>query len=210
MHKLTRPAAPSCLRKYSYKKHHWKDVSSKDKGDIWCQLDHMQGKRCAYCEAAIITTKEDSTSHIEHFQQRARTRKETFAWDNLFGSCNRQDSCGKHKDEQQYQPTDLIKPDIEDPEQLLIFVPDGSVHPKAGLSDIDRRRASETIRIFNLNGSLQEIRKFEVIGYVQTAEEIAEIAAEYGPEEWLPLLQEELDKVQGLPFETAIRHILFQ
>ncbi len=208
MHKLTRPAAPSCLRKYSYKKHQWKDVNSEDKSEIWYQLDQMQSKRCAYCESAIVTTQKGSTSHIEHFQQRARARKETFTWDNFFGSCNRQDSCGKHKDEQQYQPADLIKPDIEDPEQLLVFAPDGSVHPKADLSDADKHRADETIRIFNLNGSLQEIRKFEVIGYVQTAEYIAEIAAEYGPEEWQPLLQEELEKIQDLPFETAIRHIL--
>ncbi len=213
MHKLTRPIPPACLSRYDYRTHKWGEVNEADKGEIWLKLDEMQGKRCAYCEAAIVTTKVGSTSHIEHFEQRSRARPKTYLWSNLFGSCNRKDSCGKHKDEQTYTPADLIKPDIEDPEALLVFIPDGTVHPKVGLSPADKQRAQETIRIFNLNGSLAEIRKRELIGYIQTAEslvELSEMAAEFedGLETYQTELANELAAIQGLPFETAIRHTL--
>lgn len=213
MYKLSRPISPSCLRKFSYQRHQWKDVTSDDKGEIWLKLDEMQGKRCAYCEAAIVTSREGSTAHIEHFEQRRLTvaPQKTFLWSNLFGSCNRQDSCGKHKDDQQYRPQDLLKPDIEDPEQFLIFVADGTVQPKAGLSQADKQRATETIRVFNLNGSLTAIREREVQGYIQTTESLLEfLEFEDGLEVYEAELQKELDAVFGYPFETAIRHTLCQ
>lgn len=215
MHKLTRPIPPGCLSRYDYRTHTWGDVTESDKGEIWIKLDEMQVKRCAYCEAHIVTTKVGSTSHIEHFEQRKPTAspEKTYLWSNLFGSCNRRDSCGKHKDEQTYRPADLIKPDIEDPEAFLVFVPDGTVHPKKGLSPADKHRAQETIRIFNLSGSLAEIRKKELIGYKQTAEQLAELlelAAEFedGLKTYQTELANELAAIRGLPFETAIRHTL--
>jgi hypothetical protein len=47
-----------------------------------------------------------------------------------------------------------------------------------------------------------------VSGYIQTAETFAEIAKEYDEKEWLPLLQEEIQKISHLPFATAIKHVL--
>lgn len=213
MHKLTRPIPPACLSRYDYRTQKWVEVTEADRGDIWLKLDEMQGKRCAYCEAHIVTTKAGSTAHIEHFEQRSRARPKTYLWSNLFGSCKRQDSCGKHKDKQTYRPADLIKPDIEDPEQFLVFAPDGTVHPKFGLSPVDKQRATETIRIFNLNGSLAAIRKKELIGYKQSAEQLAELlelATEFddGLETYQTELANELAAIKGKPFETAIRHTL--
>jgi uncharacterized protein (TIGR02646 family) len=55
-----------------------------------------------------------TTRHIEHFRQRSRYHQGTFEWDNLFGSCNRPDNRGKHKDQcGNYDYQDLIKPDVE-------------------------------------------------------------------------------------------------
>ena len=78
-----------------------------------------------------------------------------------------------------------------------------SILKKGGLNGYD-----ETIRLFNLNGSLRRIRQTMVIGYLQTAEELAEIALEFGQEEYKLLLDEEIDKINDLPFSTAIKHIL--
>ena len=143
------------------------------------------------------------------FRQRSRYPQGTFAWNNLFGSCNRDDSCGRHKDQcGSYQHQDLIKPDAEDPEHFLVFLPDGSVHPRATLTPDEKRRAEETIRILNLNGVLRQIRQTEVIGYIQTAEEFAAMAQNFPEEDWLPLLQEELSNIANLPYATAIRHVL--
>jgi uncharacterized protein (TIGR02646 family) len=205
---LTRPPAPACLAHYQHGRDNWGTVTPADKTDIWAGLNQMQQHRCAYCECHIDTGPDDHDAHIEHFRQRSRYPQGTFDWANLFGSCNRDESCGKYKDRQAYQHQDLLKPDIEDPEHLLRFLPDGQVVPANNLAAHQRHRAEETIRIFNLNGVLRRIRENHVKGYLQTAEEFAEMAEAFDEHEWLPLLQAELDAIQHLPFATAIKHTL--
>lgn len=210
MHKLTRPDPPSCLTKYDHGRGDtWDKVDNTDKDEIWIELNEMQKSRCAYCEYPIDSDKPSRNAHIEHFRQRSRCPSETFLWSNLFGSCNRQDSCGKHKDTlKPYDDRDLIKMDDEDPEALLRFLPDGTVVHRSELDDDDTKRAQETIRIFNLNGSLRKIRETMVKGYLQTAEKLAECADDFDEEEWLLILEEELNEIRDLPFATAIKHVL--
>lgn len=205
MHKLHRGASPACLAEFRHGLHNWGDVTPAQKATLWIELDAMQGQRCAYCEADIRNAKR----HIEHFCQKGRDPKVTFVWSNLFGSCNREDGCGKYKDwSAMYPPAVLIKPDVDDPEHYLVFSANGSVSPRRNLSTIEQHRATETIRIFNLNGVLRQIRFREVEGYLQTAEEFALIAAEYPEADWLPLLQQEISDTAHLPFATAIKHVL--
>lgn len=209
MHKLVRPIPPSCLSQYQHGLDNWGSVTQDHKSEIWLKLDEMQQHRCAYCEAVIKTERANSNAHIEHLRQRRSYPQGTFLWSNLFGSCNRQDSCGKHKDNlPPYNQQDLIKMDEEDPEQFLAFLADGNVVPVKGLSPSDRHRAEETIRIFNLNGALRQIRETAVKGYLQTAEELAAYAEEFDEVDWLPLLQDELSQIKDLPFTTAIKHML--
>lgn len=208
MRKLNRPEAPQCLMKYQHGCHNWGHVTRNDKSEIWDCLNVMQGNRCAYCESGIRTNIDDSNAHIEHFRQRSRYQQGTFEWDNLFGSCNRVDSCGNYKDKQSYDRNCLIKMDEEEPDHYLRYIADGQVIEVEGLNADSARKASETIRIFNLNSSLRHIRKKHVIGYLQTAKEIAEMALEFEESEWLPFLEEELQAIAGQPFETAIRHVL--
>lgn len=59
-----------------------------------------------------------------------------------------------------------------------------------------------------LDGALNQIRRSEVAGYIQTAEAFAEMAESYSEDEWLPLLEEEIQNTAHLPFATAIRHVL--
>ena len=207
MHKLQRGIAPTCLAHYKYGQDNWGNVKPEDKAAIWKELDAMQVQRCAYCECEI--TISNGNRHIEHFRQKGRNPTITFQWSNLFGSCNRAESCGKHKDQcGDYTPTDLIKPDESDPEDYLVFAPDGSVNPRESLSSTEKKCAIETIRIFNLNGTLRQIRYREIVGYIQTAEVFANMANNFSEAEWLPLLQEELAKISNLPFATAIKHVL--
>ncbi len=209
MHKLARPIAPTCLSQYRHGRDNWGRVTPDHKSKIWLQLDEMQQHRCAYCEAVIKIDKNNSNSHIEHFRQRRNHPQGIFLWSNLFGSCNRQDSCGKHKDGlPAYNHQDLIKMDDENPEDFLEFLSDGNVVAKKNLSPDNNKRAEETIRIFNLNGSLRQIRRSAVKGYLQTMEALAASAAEYTEDEWLPHLQDELDHIKDLPFTTAIKHML--
>lgn len=209
MHKLQRGPAPVCLSNYRQGRDRWSHTlpTTQEKTDIWNELDAMQEKRCAYCEAEI----RQPDCHIKHFQQRSRFPHLTFDWSNLFGSCNRQDSCGKHKDGcGPYLPDDLIKPDLDDPEHFFLFVNDGTIVVRPDLNATERHRAEETLRILNLNaqrGALRYMRQQAVAGYLQLGEELCAMAAEY-PDEWLDLLHSELAKTAHLPFSTAIKHTL--
>ena len=211
MHKLTRPNEPTGLSHYQHGRDKWDNVSQEHREEIWQKIHEMQKGRCAYCEFWIKTTSKKC--HIEHFRQQSRYPQGTFSWSNLFGSCNRKDSCGKHKDSPKnplkgYCHRDLIKMDDEDPENFLTFLPDGKVFPTKGLSRPDERRAEKTIRIFNLNGSLRQIRKSALKCHLKKAEKIADYADKLDKSEWVPILQEELDDIKDLPFATAIKHTL--
>jgi len=212
MHKLERPKAPDCLEDFQHGRNNWSYVSHNDKEVIWQQLDVMQQKRCAYCENTLQDKKGNRKAHIEHLRQRNRYPQGTFQWDNLFGSCNRNNSCGNYKDRLPlYNHADIIKMDIEDPEHFFLFVSDGTIVIRSELSEQDKDRAQETLRVFNLdsmNGSLRHMRKIAIQGYLQTAEELLQLATEFDREEWYPLLQEEINKTKHLPFSTAIKHIL--
>lgn len=213
MHRLHRdPQAPACLSRYQHGRGKWgmQSPTGAERGEIWAKLDAMQGCRCAYCEAVISEGKR----HIEHFRQRNRYPQGTFAWSNLFGSCDREGSCGTHKDRCGVYPhADLIKPDVEDPDEFLVFDPQGGVHPRAGLAPDQHQRAEQTICILNLNGGgLPYLRRAAAQGYLQLVEQWAEYASQFPEEEWLPIVEQELaqelSNTAHLPFATAIRHTL--
>jgi uncharacterized protein (TIGR02646 family) len=201
------PVPPNCLAKYIPGVNPWNITSPtrQERSDIWVKLDAMQSGLCAYCEASLTNGR-----HIEHFRSRSSSPLETFSWANLFGSCDRQDSCGNQKDKPgSNNPAlpSLIKPDIEDPERFLVFTATGTVHARANLSAQDRLRAEETIRRLNLNGTLKQIRREVLRPYLETAETLILLAAELGGAA-LPMLQEELQNVAALPHATAIKHLL--
>lgn len=210
MHKLEREAEAVVL-KYRHGTHKWGGnnagiPNAAERVAIWAALDRMQNGRCAYCEVKI----RDGARHIEHFLSRHSHPKHTFDWNNLFGSCDRDDSCGKYKDGngKPYQPEDLIKPDVDDPDPFLLFTLDGHVGPSDGLSPADLWRAKETIRVFNLNcAGLATERKNALDRYRPQFEYFMGIYPEL-PE----LVVEEIAKLKaktaGAPFATAIRRML--
>lgn len=206
MHKLERPAAPGCLAHYQQGPQDWQRISSAEKHEIWEQLAGMQGERCAYCEAGLPKKRR----HIEHFRQRSRYPRGTFQWDNLFGSCNKVDSCGRRKDKSTYSHGDILKPDVDDPDDYLRFQADGRIVPRNALSSRQRRRAEETLRVFNLDhdrGALRQMRQSAVQGYLGMVKDL-EDWAELDEELYHEYLNEELKAIAGQPFETAIRHLL--
>jgi uncharacterized protein (TIGR02646 family) len=198
------------LALYHHGQHQWTKTTPTDqeRAEIRTELDAMQGRRCAYCECDL----DQHGQHIEHFRQRSRYPQGTFAWDNLFLSCRRSDSCGNHKDTcGPYNHTDLIKPDIEDPEHFFLFGQNGTINLRQGLNSQEAHRAEETLRIFNLDaqwGPLRQMRKVACIGYVETAIAFQEMAQLYPQADWWPLLQDELAYIEHLPFRTAIKHTL--
>jgi len=211
MHKLQRGDGPACLDRYQHGEDRWETfVRDGQTPAVWAALEQMQGARCAYCEGSIGPDRR----HIDHFRQKDTHRfpQGTFQWDNLFGSCVSDSSCGRFKDRcGTYDHALIIKPDGEDPDRYLVFVIDGTIAVREGLDANGAHRASETLRILGLNpnnGRLRNERRSAVAGYLQTAEFFCQISSEFPQEEWLPLLLEEIERIKDEPFCTAIRHAL--
>ncbi|GKW48596.1 retron Ec78 anti-phage system effector HNH endonuclease PtuB [Halomonas sp. NCCP-2165] len=207
MHKLVRPEAPKCLSRFRHGRDNWRrDVSFDDKREIWEKLEAMQGHRCAYCEDKLP----EDRRHIEHFRQQSSHPQGAFQWDNLFGSCEKQESCGRRKDRTTYRDGDILKPDVDDPDDYLQFLADGRIVPRNDLSAREHHRAEETLRVFNLDherGALRQMRRSAVQGYLGTVEDLQE-CAELDEDLYFEYLHEELEAIAGQPFETAIRHLL--
>lgn len=224
MRKLVRGAMPGVLAvKLRQKKQQptlcWEDVTEAEKAEIWEALAQMQGACCAYCERRLEGGKKQ---HIEHFLKQAGHGKRVFDWHNLFGSCVDQNSCGKHKDERakNWRGDDLIKPDVDDPDDFLRFYSDGRIRPREGLTPQQQLRAQETLRVFNLDehDALREMRKRAVSGWLSSLDEVSTDwwglfeQGECTEEEALAGVEEEvqslLSQTASAPFATAIRHTL--
>lgn len=220
MHKLDRnnTNAPSCLSDYDHKIHTWDDFGGECKKQLRAALVQMQGipgvttadaseygVRCAYCEDVI-----HHAGHIEHFRRKNSNHfpELTFDWSNLFLACGSNDHCGHYKDRPRadaYNPDDLIKPDIEDPEEYLYFHSSGEIRPRAGLDANKVHRASETIRVFGFdNRTLMGNRSRAVQPYKKMLEDIAD----WEPELITEYIQEEIEKTQWHAFSTTIKHFL--
>lgn len=207
MKHLNRSAKPNCLNGLVGGREHWIDVN---KDDIWSALDDMQNGYCAYCECRL------DRKHIEHFRNRDEFKALTFVWENLFGSCGdtRQKGgwqrCGIYKDNGagEYSPEELIKPDDEDPSFFLHFLTSGKVRPQAGLSAADKRKALETIRVFNLNDDpvLYGSRRAAIQAELEQINSFYQMFDELGSNDWYEYLADELKRVAGLEFSTALTH----
>lgn len=204
MRKLVRDEAPACLGGLHHERDHWDDLGDR-KNEIQTCLERMQGRRCAYCEGPLDTLG----AHIEHFRRRKCFPALTFSWTNLFWSCNQYDSCGHYKDSGAgaYDVDHLIDPCLEDPDKYFRFRSDGTISIRHGLSDSEKHKAEETLRVFNLHpnwGRLRNMRKAVLAGYANLVED----AAGFPPTELCDLFKDELAATADLPFSTAIRHVL--
>lgn len=210
MHKLARGLEPECLRRYRNSGITWDDESN-DKTPVHQALQEMQGYFCAYCEASIIN---HDNRHIEHFRKRQHFPQKTFEWANLFWSCSNSCSCGQHKDAQAtgaYSPDNLIKPDEDDPEDFFLFLSTGKIEVRAGLPSDMLRKAEETLRVFNLNGTnsgLVPRRRIAVKGYLDSLYGVLQGEMLNDSDEKAGFIDLLLESARSSEFFTTIKHAL--
>jgi uncharacterized protein (TIGR02646 family) len=208
MHALDRNEAtvPSCLSHCDPVIHNW-DCGNPplDKREIRSSLEQMQGTRCAYCEGNVY-----SSGHIEHFRRKRHYPNLCFDWGNLFLACGSKKHCGHYKDRRSaktYSPEDLVKPDVDDPDDYFYFHSTGEVRVRSGISPEKETKAKETLRVFNLNqGGLVGARASALKSYRRTALDIIEALMDFEPQEREVFIQEEIEQTKGDEYWTTIRH----
>lgn len=210
MHKLDRAAVspPACLTAYSHTTHTWADVTSNDKEQIRVHLNSLQGRRCAYCEGSL----DEFGQHVEHFRRKnpAHFPQLTFAWSNLFWSCDADIHCGHYKDRPSapsYDPNNVIKPDDHDPDRFFYFHSLGEVRMRPHLSSQDETMASETVRVFNLNApELMASRRRALKIYSDRNLGMLEVLMSCSEEERAAFVKDEIEATKYDPHWTVIRH----
>ena len=156
--KLRQELIPESLKKARRQNKSWGEFSRSADGDTLRQLKAKeQGGLCGYCECSIDEIQPGET-HIDHFHRKGEHPGLTYEWSNLVLSCTSKNSCGFYKDNKGRCCTDdLINPHIENPRELLTFIPDSSktcrmrVIPRPSLSTTEREKAVKTIEAFHLN-----------------------------------------------------------
>lgn len=223
MHKLDRPMpAPACLAAYHHAREAWADLRSEDKRALRAALVQMQGDprigtvagarehglRCAYCEGRVL-----HAGHIEHFRRKALFPQLTFDWDNLFLACGSDRHCGHFKDRKDapaYDAAQLIKPDVDQPDDYLYFHASGEVRVRGDLTDpAARERASETIRVFGLDDPvLEQSRRKSVDFYKQRLAGDLDELMSWSPAQRQAYLAGEIMDTRHDPHATVIKHFL--
>jgi uncharacterized protein (TIGR02646 family) len=214
---LERGDAPECLSRFDYRKDKWSVVHQHNLyGVIWEHLNIMQHRFCAYCECRL--PEGNKGKHIEHFYRINRGFiHKTFDWMNLFGSCDHSTRCGRYKDNARgvsgIDLDSVCKPDIIDPDKLLLFLNNGRVLPRSDLNIENQKIASNTIDIFNLDGdsNLVNSRKAAIKREKIKSDAYWELNAEDHSPEYAELLEEEMqnamNRVSNEEFSTALKHL---
>lgn len=210
--KLDRPSpGPACLSNFRHGRNPWSDLKPQDRTQIWQHLVQMQGEFCAYCQCKI--DPHSNKSHIEHFYQRNNFPRRTFDWNNLFGSCERKETCGNYKDNKakNISPVDICKPDIHEPKDFLQFIPlSGKVEAKSGLNPTQNLIAKNTIKAFNLqHSSLVGRRRLAAQTERPSAKFLFECLEEFPNDSHLQQeLQANISRINNEEF-SAIRHAIW-
>jgi uncharacterized protein (TIGR02646 family) len=216
MHKLDRNSVPVPVCLAAPVVTRYDHLHGPERNTIRAALFAIQGERCAYCERRTGTGRDEG--HIEHFRDQAGHTHLQLHWPNLFWSCKDESTCGKHKDKCNrpagtgaqaiFNADEIIDPCVDDPDVYLLFVYDGTVRHRDGLSQQDARRATETIRVFQLADSalLRKSREDAVKPYIG----ILNSLRLYAPDKLQTYAASELTNTAFAPFSTAIRHFLHQ
>ncbi len=159
-----RPTSPVALRRRkSAWTARWKTIVAAGAGGDWATrqakmalkgpLLALTWNKCAFCEGRLGS---QAYPQIEHYVSRKIDPDRAFEWTNLLPVCPVCNTSKGHADHQ----GSLLKPDSEDPEPFFWIGPEGGISPHPGLSAEDAHRASETIRLCNLDrGELRENRQ---------------------------------------------------
>lgn len=212
----SRATPPACLAAFQHGQDTWGHTAmGACRPVIRASLEQMQGRLCAYCEGSLDSLGQ----HIEHFWDRDRFPLHTFDWHNLYWSCDRDDTCGRFKDNHAgpFHPADLVDPCTDDPDAFFVFGSDGFVEVQHDLSPRDTVRAAETLRVFNLNldhghggRSLCAERRRVLQQYQSQEPDLLQVLVDLDPADRDELIKEEIAQTATQPFGTIIRHFFTQ
>lgn len=163
MMKLTRSAAPECLKKYKQwgreyatkqpPQFYWHQYQNCSVHEILLkELEAITANHCTFCDGYPLGAQSRQT--IEHFRPKSKYPKLAYVWHNLFLCC---DVCQNAKGENYDKK--LLKPDAigyEFHRYFKIKVKTGEILINPLASALDQERAQITIQMYDLNSFVRK------------------------------------------------------
>lgn len=116
-------------------------------------LRSTQENMCCYCEIAI---KQNNDAHIEHIKSRDHFHEKRFDFDNLYASCQHNDSCGHFKGNK--DSSYMILPN-SNCESRFTYTDNGKIIP---ITEGDQE-AIKTINVLDLNNKRLKNARMDII-----------------------------------------------
>lgn len=193
---------PQCLNKFKNGMDNWNNLSIEDKSQIRDRLNLAQNFQCAFCERKF---DQKLKSHIDHFLNKHSYPQYEFYWNNLFNSCNNNDTCGHFKDSPKntFLTLNIINPDKDEPIDYLTCWISGEIAPTENIKLVDRTLANSTINRLNLNAPrLKSLRKMYLNILEKELEEIEK--CNFPDSEKTTLLNEIFEDYKNREFKLAL------
>jgi uncharacterized protein (TIGR02646 family) len=137
----------------------WLEIHAGDREMDWApksakrllseELQKLTFGKCAFCESLLGVS---TYAEADHYVAKTVRPAQTFEWRNLFPACR---WCNRAKADIDHAGM-LLKPDVDDPENMLWLHPDtGELQPKLKIKPEARRRVERTLDLCQLQrGSL--------------------------------------------------------
>ncbi|RYM34980.1 TIGR02646 family protein [Brumimicrobium glaciale] len=123
----------------------------------------IQEKMCCYCEISLNTNKE---AHLEHLKSRHNYPIERFNFDNIYASCQFNDSCGHFKGHANYNK--MVLPDSVC-DQRFTYTNNGLIIPSVS----GDTAAINTIESLNLNCKRLKNARQDIIRIIEDINDTA-------------------------------------
>lgn len=188
--------------------------------DAWSNFGQRAGTRavclveqfslCAYAE--VVLDEGDLGMHLDHVKPKSKFPYDTFNHRNLLLSAiddigarglTAQDVFGGHARGNRYHPAWFIHPLKPDSCRFFHYAGDGRIEPRRELSTRDRRRASYTIGIMNLNAPILVNRRRRWIEEIEN--EIDKLLGEVAALEYFAMVELCPTGDRLRPFHSAVR-----
>lgn len=125
------------------------------------ELITQQGEMCCYCEVAL---KEETDAHIEHLKDQHNHSTDRYDFNNLFASCQHNDSCGHKKGTGYFN--EMISPLDNDCQCQFTYTGAGKIIPNDENDDF----ANATIELLGLNCKRLKDRRKNLIKTLESAD----------------------------------------
>lgn len=146
----------------------WSDFASPESKfyDIYLQVRHHISKKEQNGLSSYTEKPLGNSIHIDHFRKRSIFQNLKFDYSNFlvddrnenYGACFKDNHAGVSKDTFD-GCVGIFCPVTENMADFIDFMLNGEVIPKKNITESDRKRVKETIRVFNLNHkSLKDLR----------------------------------------------------